>query len=116
MLSFRTGYLALLILFLTTLVLMAPAKAVTRYVEIWGSNSSANCPRTSPCQTIAFAISQSGPNDRIVVGPGDYTGGLLIPFVKSGMKLESTAGRFGTIIQTRSQCTLQMVNHLIFGQ
>ena len=78
---------------------MNTSYAKTRYVEIWGSNTNPNCSRSQPCRNIQHAINQSGANDRIVVGPGEYFGNLTIFSHQSGLKLESTAGRFATIIR-----------------
>ncbi len=72
--------------------------AATRYVETWGANTTSNCPKSNPCKDIQYAINQSGVNDRIVVGPGDYLGNLLIPAGKDGLRLESTAGRYATVV------------------
>ena len=95
----RLAQLALLPILAVTLASFNTSDAKTRYVEIWGSNTNPNCSRSQPCRNIQHAINQSGANDRIVVGPGEYFGNLTIFSHQSGLKLESTAGRFATIIR-----------------
>ncbi len=75
--------------------------AATHYVEKWGSNISP-CSKNSPCLTIQFAIDQAKKNDRVIVGPGVYEENIVIDTNTNGplegLKLESTAGRYATII------------------
>jgi parallel beta-helix repeat protein len=76
--------------------------AKTHYVEKWGSNTIP-CTKTAPCLTIQFAINQAKKNDKIIVGPGIYNENITINLNSGaepleGMKLESTAGQYGTII------------------
>ena len=76
--------------------------AKTRYVDKWGNNANP-CTKTAPCLTIQHVIDLAKKNDKIIVGPGIYNENLTIdtnvngPLV--GLKLESVAGRHGTIIE-----------------
>ena len=85
-------------------VILSPALwAKTHYVEIWGSDAN-SCTRTAPCLSIDTTVFKARKNDRIVVGPGVYDENLLIETNSNvepleGLKLESTAGRYGTIIR-----------------
>lgn len=77
--------------------------AATRYVETWGNDMAnlPNCKKSTPCRTIGAVLGVSGANDRIVVGPGTYTeNGLNVLSFQSGLKLESSAGRHATTIES----------------
>ncbi len=100
-LNARQGAYLLLAIFLSTATPIAGV-AATRYVEIWGVVNGPSCPKSSPCPGLQHAINLSGPNDRIVVGPGEYPGPLNIPAGKDGLKLESATGRFSTVVQAAS--------------
>jgi len=78
---------------------MNVAGAVSLFVEKWGNNN-AECSRTEPCNEIAAALAIATTNDRIIVGPGTYSGGLQI--LQDGIRLESTGGPRVTIIDGRS--------------
>ena len=71
------------------------ADAVSLFVEKWGNNN-AECSRTEPCNEIATALAIATTNDRIIVGPGTYSGDLQI--LQDGIRLESTGGPRVTII------------------
>ncbi len=91
------------------------AGAATLRVETWGEDAE-NCgSRAAPCETIGYAIgARASRNDRIIVGPGEYRDNLAINFNLSGpldgLKLESTAGRWGTMIRgdTDGQPTIRI--------
>ena len=70
----------------------------TWYVGKEGDDNPDCGGRTSPCETINQALGLADTNDKIVVGPGRYMEFLEIDI--EGLKLESTAGRWGTIIET----------------
>lgn len=90
--------LSLLGLILISVVWSGSSLAKTIYVEQWGDDSfPGGCgSKLHPCRNISTAQVQSMNNDRIVVGPGVYSGSLYIN--RSGLKLESTGGRFATVI------------------
>ena len=76
------------------------AFSASRYVEeSYGSDAGANdCRnRNTPCATIGYAISQAGPNDRVIVGPGSYQPSSQLNLIP-GLKLTSVAGASSTVI------------------
>jgi hypothetical protein len=79
-------------------ILSCAAFSKTLYVEKWGAPGAACGSRSVPCDTIQEAIDNASERDKIVVGPGVYFETLDID--KEGLKLESIAGRYGTIIDT----------------
>jgi len=95
------------ILIFVLALLYGTAWAKTLYVEKWGSDGT-GCAKSTPCGSVQHAIDQSKKNDRIKVGPGIYTENLEINVSAidnqplDGLKLESTAGRFATIIEAAS--------------
>jgi len=59
-----------------------------------------NC-RRSPCKTLGFALTQAGPNDTIVIGPGTYresgNANVVTPGLK-GLRIRSTGSAARTVI------------------
>lgn len=92
---------------LRTLVLVslagvsAMAVAKSWYVGKEGADDPDCGARTSPCLSITHVLNfLAGNNDKIIVGPGKYLENLDISI--EGLKLESVAGRWGTIIEAAS--------------
>lgn len=82
------------------LFLIQPAWSASRYVETaYGDDAGPNnCKnRKKPCATITHALGQSGSDDKIIVGPGLYTPSGNFETIP-GLKISSTAGAAGTII------------------
>ena len=70
--------------------------AKTLHVAKWGVDDPTSGGTSQPFLTIGAALMNAGRNDRIVVQPGIYEESLIID--AEGVKLESVAGRHGTII------------------
>jgi len=83
---------------LAALLLASTAgSAKTFYVETYGDDEN-NCSKSAPCADIQYVLDTfAGNNDRIVVGPGTYSGSLVIDHV--GIKLTSVAGAPATVIE-----------------
>lgn len=100
-----------------TMLQALPAGAATIHVQKWGQDSLACGKANSPCETIQHAISErSGANDRIRVGPGLYLESLEIDQNSSGtdlsgLRLESTHGRFATVIRAPAINTYGIAVH-----
>ena len=69
----------------------------TFYVEIFG-DINVECSRARPCDSISYAISLAGSNDRVLVGPGLYSGSVVL--MEPGVKLISIAGSRATSVFT----------------
>ncbi len=75
-------------------------------VDKWGEDTPDCGSKPSPCASIQYAITQrSGPNDRVLVGPGYYEENVVIHQNAGGqdlegLKLESTNGMHATVIRT----------------
>ncbi len=79
------------------------ALAKTWYVEAWGEDVPECGSKTEPCALISWVVENlADKNDKIIVGPGIYSDNIDIKEygngVLEGLTLESTAGRYGTII------------------
>jgi hypothetical protein len=79
------------------IIALAPVEARSRtlYVEIFGETNTL-CSRSRPCDDIADAMGLAAGKDRIVVGPGLYTGSLQVTL--PGLKIVSIAGRRATTL------------------
>jgi hypothetical protein len=73
-------------------------QAKTLHVAKWGDDSTANGSSSQPYETIGAALMNAGRNDKIVVQPGIYENTTELHFMEEGIKLESVAGRHGTVI------------------
>ena len=71
------------------------AWAGRQYVETFGTDSD-HCLRQSPCATIQRALLNAGARSRVIVGPGNYTGRLVID--KPRTSVVSSAGALATIL------------------
>lgn len=92
------------LLMIAAISVSGAAHGKTLYVEKWGANND-NCTKTTPCQTIQHAINRSSANGKIKVGPGMYEENLEINtnhvgLLLDGLKLESTTGRYSTIVHS----------------
>ncbi len=106
----RQDFHGLCWLLLAVLMLFpALSRAATLYVDKSGT-VNATCSKALPCLHIAHAVNLSKKNGRIVVGPGIYRESIYInngldgPL--DGLRLESTAGRHGTIVESPSGNTV----------
>ena len=97
---FSMGVSLRAIVLLSLLGFSFAASAKTWHVGKHGANDPGCGSKTSPCLSINHVLGLAGNNDRIIVGPGKYVENLDITI--EGLKLESTAGRWGTIIEASS--------------
>ncbi len=103
-------HIIICLLALFTLSHTSLAHAKTWFIERWGEDTIGppSCgKKTTPCLTIQFVLDNlATKNDRLIVGPGKYVENIVIFGDPSnpldGIRLESTAGRNGTIIETAS--------------
>ncbi len=78
----------------------------THHVAKWGIDEPGCGSKSDPCFTIGFTLlNNAQSNDRITVWPGTYAANLVINTGKNGsplegLKLESAAGRYGTVIES----------------
>ncbi len=101
--SAMKSFLLKLAIFLvgTALALAAPpSNAKTINIELWGTNTPGCGGNANPCGSFLAALFHAAPGDRIVVGPGRYQGSVIIGAPFSGLRVESRAGRFATIIES----------------
>ncbi len=95
----RTRFIGITLVICLWALGSTPAMAKTWYVEKWGIDL-VNCgSRSLPCGTINEVLSEAGKNDRIIVGPGTYSGSKQIGTPElAGLKLYSSTGRYGTTL------------------
>lgn len=74
--------------------------AGTIRVETWGVLGPACGSKTSPCISVGSALAIATKNDRIIVGPGVYTGNYTI--TREGLRLESAEGPHVTILRANN--------------
>ena len=68
-----------------------------------GGTDRGNC-RQSPCKTLGFALTQAGPGDTIVIGPGTYRESGNANVVRPGLEglsIRSTGSAAGTVINAK---------------
>lgn len=83
------------------------ALAKTWYVAKEGEDNAFCGARTQPCASIGHALDElAGTNDKIIVGPGRYDEVFTIDI--EGLKLESSAGRWGTIIASSGNSVIRI--------
>lgn len=105
----------------TTIVLISllaiPGWAKTLYVEKWGIAANTDCTKSAPCPNIVAALLIAGNNDRVIIGPGIYSERVVVNI--PGLKLESTAGRYATVIESDIPTldTVQLnASRVVFGK
>lgn len=79
------------------------ALAKTWYVEAWGEDITECGSKIDPCALISYVVENlADKSDKVIVGPGIYSDNIEIQEYSNGpldgLTLESTAGRYGTII------------------
>jgi hypothetical protein len=89
------------------LALVPAARAGTVYVANNGLDSASCGAHTSPCRTITRGITNAGPGDHIIVGPGMYRGESGAPScscfvaINKRVSLMSSDGAASTVIDAR---------------
>ncbi len=82
---------------LALVFLQLPAGAKTIYVEKWGGPAPGCGSKLLPCGGVSSALFDARRNDRIIVGPGSFTGNYDINV--EGLRLESAHGPNVTILR-----------------
>lgn len=85
----------------------SPTQARNTLMVATTGSDSGNC-RSGPCQTLGYALTQAGPNDTIVIGPGTYResgdANVVEPGL-AGLRIRSTGSAARTVIDATGNAT-----------